>query len=547
MESDIMLYFIIYMVIIGVFILFLLSPLALHLSFRLFRITGKKTLLISLALSIPCLGLLSLPEIFEWNSWIGHWIAVLLSLGYCVFLLYKIFKGPLIKSTGMSLSYGLLNTLLIFACLFILSLISRDQPLNPEAQAWLSAKPTEVTDADNLYYALIGFSAKPNQNAYQAGLQCVREFNEYYQKKAAAEKHGTPASPFPTCFTPNPPLSGKDFEILCDITKSECLERFRTKRGLFDSLVNKYQFLLNRYIDLSHYAGYSHVGIRGLETPLIQASPILSAHRLFVAQTLLNYLKGKRSESLADLQRDMKFQRQNLLRSDNFIFLMVSASLLNRDLYLYSQLLDQDIAEKSFQKELEIPQLSDKEKDFEKVLQGEFQFINSIFQSESFGLPLDRIGQLQKFPQKLVFKPNATVNQFYYYYKSILEWSRLAADKRLSSLEIKTMPSLDFLDVGYNPQGVIFLSIATPNFGPYMYRLDNLEGLIRLVKIKQRIRHDRIPKDQIETFLKQDLPYCKNPYTNQPMTWDAKTETLYFIDPSREGQKVAINIPFLAR
>ena len=28
------------------------------------------------------------------------------------------------------------------------------------------------------------------------------------------------------------------------------------------------------------------------------------------------------------------------------------------------------------------------------------------------------------------------------------------------------------------------------------------------------------------------------------MTWDAKTETLYFMDLSKEGQKVAVNIPF---
>jgi hypothetical protein len=223
---------------------------------------------------------------------------------------------------------------------------------------------------------------------------------------------------------------------------------------------------------------------------------------------------------------------------------MVSVSLLNRDLYLYSQLLDQDIAEKSSQKKLDIPLLSDNEKEFTKVLQGEFQFINTIFQPGSLGLPFDRIGPLQKFPQRFVFKPNATVNQFFYNHKDLLEWSRLPADKRLPSPEIKPARSFGFLDVGYNPIGVILLSIATPNFGSYIYRLDNLDGLIRLINIKQRIRHDRIAKNKIESFLKQDIPFCKNPYTNQPMIWDAKTETLYFMSPSKEGEKVAVNIPF---
>jgi hypothetical protein len=104
MESNIMLYLAIYLVIIGCFALLLLSPLALYLSFRLFRMTGKKILLTSLALAIPCLGLLSLPEILDWNSWSGYLLTGLLSLGYCAFLLHKIFKGALAKSIGLSLS-----------------------------------------------------------------------------------------------------------------------------------------------------------------------------------------------------------------------------------------------------------------------------------------------------------------------------------------------------------------------------------------------------------------------------------------------------------
>ena len=547
MESNIMLYLAIYLVIIGIILLFILSPLSLYLSLKLFRTPGmaqKKTLLISLALSIPCLGLLSLPEIFEWNPWAGYLSTMILSLIYCAFLSYKIFKAPLINSIALSFCYGLLNTLLIFGCLFILSFISRDQPLEPEAKEWLSAKPAEIAEADNLYFSLIGFSADPNINPHQAGLKCIKEFNEYAQKKAMAEKQGMSIPPSPACLSPKPPSTDKDLDALCDITKPDCLARFRTEQSQFNALIQNYRFLIDNYINLSHYAGYSNIAIRGSETPIIQVGSILKAHKLFTAQTTLNYLKGKRPESLESLQQDIIFQRQNLLRSDNALFSMVSASLLNRDLYLYSQLLDQDIAEKSFQKKLAIPLLSDQEKDFTKVLQGEFQFINTIFQSGSLGLPFDRIGPLQKFPQKFVFKPNATVNQFFYYYKGLLEWSQLPADKRLSSPEIKSARSFGFLDVGYNPTGVILLSIATPNFGSYIYRLDNLDGLIRLVKIKQRIRHDRIVKNKIEAFLKQDIPFCKNPYTNQPMTWDAKTETLYFMDLSKEGQKVAVNIPF---
>ncbi|RPI74895.1 MAG: hypothetical protein EHM45_16705 [Desulfobacteraceae bacterium] len=544
MESNIMLYLAIYLVIIGVFVLLILSPLSLFLSFRLFRMTGKKILLTSLALAIPSLLLLSLPEIFDWNSWVGYLLTGLLSLGYCSFLFFKIFRGPLTKSIGLSLSYGLLNMLLISACFFILSLISRDQPLNPEAKEWLAAKPAKVAEADNLYYALIGFSADPSINPHQAGLQCIKEYNGYEQKKALAQKQGTPLPPSPACFSPKMPSPDKDLDNLCDATKPDCLTRFRTEQKQFDTLIKKYEFLLDNYIGLAHYTGYNNDAIRGPETPMIQAGSILKAHKLFIARTTLNYLKGKRPESLESLQQEINFQRQNLLRSDNTLFSMVSVSLLNRDLYLYSELLDQDIAEKSFQKKLALPLLSDKEKDFTKVLQGEFQFINSIFQSGTLGLPFESIGRLQKFPQKFVFKHNTTVNLFFQNHKELLEWSRLPADKRPFSPDIKSAPSFGFLDVGYNPIGVILLSITAPSFEPYIYRLDNLDGLIRLINVKQRIRHDRIAKEKIEAFLKQDLVFCKNPYTNQPMTWDAKTETLYFMDPSKEEQKVAVNIPF---
>jgi hypothetical protein len=550
MESNIMLYLAVYLVIIGIILLFILSPLSLYLSLRLFRTPDrakKKILLISLALSIPCLGVLSLPEIFEWNLWAGYIIITLLSLGYCAFLSYKIFKAPLINSIALSFCYGLLNTLLIFGCLFILSFISRDQPLEPEAKEWLSAKPAEIAEADNLYYSLIGFSAEPNVNPHQAGLQCVKEFNEYAQKIAITQKQRTAMPSFPAHCSPKSLSYDKKLDILCVVIKADSLARIRSEQSQFDSLIQKYQFLIDNYIGLAHYSGYSNVAVRGPGSPLLLGHTIIEAHKLFLARTILNYLKEKRSEeSLESLQQDMRFQRQNLLRSDNLLFLMVTSTLLERDLYLYSQLLDQDIAEKSFQKGLEIPLLSDKEKDFEKTFQGEFRLTNYYFLPTSLVPESIKIPSgLPGFMQKIFFKPNATSNQRFYFYKNIIDWTRLPADK-LTSSKIKTLSPPNFWDVGYNPHGIILFTIATPvpNYSTFIYRLHNLDGLIRLVKIKQLVRHDRIAKDKIDTFLKQDLPYCKNPYTIQPMSWDAKTETLYFMDPLCEGRKVAVQIPF---
>jgi hypothetical protein len=194
---------------------------------------------------------------------------------------------------------------------------------------------------------------------------------------------------------------------------------------------------------------------------------------------------------------------------------------------------------------LEVPLLTDKEKELTEEWQGEFQFIGSIYQTPGLLYPAwSSLNKFLGFNQKIIFKPNAAINQYFHFYKDIIEWSRLPADRLLSAKQ-NAFSGPDFWDVGYNPVGVILNNISFPDFERYIYRLHDLDCLVRLVKIKQQIRSNRIAKDQVENFLKQDAAEFKNPYTNQPVIWDAKSEILYFNSPSEEGKKIEIKVPFL--
>jgi hypothetical protein len=444
----------------------------------------------------------------------------------------------------LSFFYIALSCLLYILSILSFSYIVPDASLEPESQKWLTIEKAVVSDHDNLYYALIGFGAESNEDPYQQGLQCIQEYNDYYQKKIISKKAERVSLKKPDCFSYKILSISKDLDALCDPRKEECLNLYRREEAKINLLTKEYQFLLNRYLSLYQYPRYKQTSIRSVEVPFMRVSPILKAHNLLMAQTGIALMKSPNTKAFENLKQDMVFQHLNISRSEDLIFTVTSIVLLTRDLYLYAQFLDYDATDKKIDNKLELPLLTTEEKDFARLLQGEYQFGARTIQGLFSNLILDNPGWISKSFYQMYFKPNATNNHFFSCIKANLNWSRLPPDQILTT-PIQTPKAYNFLDFVYNPVGTLLSSNdSADGYKPYLYRIYNLDGLTRLVKIKQQIRSDKIAKDQMESFLKQDILYFKNPYTNQPIMWDAKSEILYFNDPAKEGQKVEIKIHF---
>jgi hypothetical protein len=72
---------------------------------------------------------------------------------------------------------------------------------------------------------------------------------------------------------------------------------------------------------------------------------------------------------------------------------------------------------------------------------------------------------------------------------------------------------------------------------PYMLRLHDTDGLLRLVALQLDIWRAGIPRKQIPGYLRGTRPGLSDPYSGQPMQWDATRGQLYFVPRSERFDK----------
>ncbi len=73
-----------------------------------------------------------------------------------------------------------------------------------------------------------------------------------------------------------------------------------------------------------------------------------------------------------------------------------------------------------------------------------------------------------------------------------------------------------------------------PDFATFVYRVRDLEGLMRLVKLKQRIRTENLDAGGIKNLLTTEAASLGNPYDGQPMQWDG--QRLYYESTLKQDQ-----------
>jgi hypothetical protein len=68
------------------------------------------------------------------------------------------------------------------------------------------------------------------------------------------------------------------------------------------------------------------------------------------------------------------------------------------------------------------------------------------------------------------------------------------------------------------------------------------DALIKLLNLSIKIRQQKIPEAEIQSFLNNASSEYNSPFTNKPMQWDAIKKVIYYIEPSGEGRKVVVRL-----
>ncbi|MDG9923364.1 MULTISPECIES: hypothetical protein [unclassified Pseudomonas] len=379
----------------------------------------------------------------------------------------------------------------------------QDEPLNPQAKAWLD-EPAAPADSA-AYYQLLGLDAPVGQDPQTVGRQLVQAHRHW------RAEHG-PYDQMVSAGGERIELPGKE---LCALGEAGCLEQLRQDRAALAELLNRHGELLRRYERLLALNDYRTLSQPSMDEPLANFTTLDRANRLRGAQALALALDERGDEALAILQQDVRQLRAWLARADNLILKMMLVNQLGRDLDTIAALQHAGLVSAPA---AQAP-LSEAERSLEAPMQREFALVGSglltlVDSPETAAAP--------KWRLLLMYKPHMTVNDMLSDYQQVAANSRLdtAAFVRTVRVPSRSAPSL--WRRARNPVGTILGSVAMPDFNKYLARLHDLDAKLALFNA-----------------LGQAVPEADNPYRpGQRAKWDAKRQAYCFTGPLKDERGV---------
>ncbi|MDR2875462.1 MAG: hypothetical protein LBV44_05990, partial [Methylobacillus sp.] len=138
-----------------------------------------------------------------------------------------------------------------------------------------------------------------------------------------------------------------------------------------------------------------------------------------------------------------------------------------------------------------------------------------------------------------LYLPNASCNAAYRQWQESLRLSRLPPEQLKAEAAKFRQATADTAPQPWalrNYVGNVLLSIAIPDYAAYIERAHDVEGYHRLIRLQIAALHERVPPGQMADWLAGQAPELKNPYTLQPMQWDAATQSLVFTGEQAQSQ-----------
>jgi hypothetical protein len=255
------------------------------------------------------------------------------------------------------------------------------------------------------------------------------------------------------------------------------------------------------------------------------------------------------AKAITSLRGEAKFWRSWLAQSETLIDKMVSAAGIKLLTRLTSEIISTYPHTAVMLADVTAP-LTPNEMQMFSSFRGEFS-MGAIMMARVdggeqwlYGSSTNGLGKpINRATAKVGFKPNATINLIYTAYqpyltqpinaKTALEWN----DKppRSEAIDFQVMD----IYTTKNPAGKVLAAIAVPNHVPYLLRLNDLDARMRLVEVQRQIALNKIPKSGVPGFVEKLEPQLYDPYTEAPIVWDAKTDTLKVQLHSKQAEKEA--------
>ncbi len=448
------------------------------------------------------------------------------------------FAAKIVK--WVSLGVALLAVVII-ACWRLIP----DEDLRPEAQQLLARRVT-VAPEQNLDVALWGFEASPDRDAIVAGKEIVGAIS-----KLEAHRAGNEAPVEHAALLGNKPLRfASSRKYSCSETIKNCVAALRAADAELQKEAIEHSIYVDRYRQLRSYPQLAETVPKSIGAPFHNWSNLLRISELVDAQIVRDAAEPeRRKDALAELAAEMALWRRVTQQADLLITKMIGVAALQRKMRLASELLAEypEIAGKNeaTMAAISAPQ-SIEDVSMRRVLDGEFLYsANFLLAGDKNQIEAelkDGNGWMWKAIFALgAFKKNATVNRSYANLREAGEFYSQSSNV-VAETEAVFQAKIDQFDpyspksILYNPIGKVLVSVANPNWGNYAFRMHDLAAYSRLLELQRRIALQKIPREQIPAFLAAEKNLA-DPYSNQPMQWDAASGKLSFAAHSEKFRK----------
>jgi hypothetical protein len=434
-----------------------------------------------------------------------------------------------LKWTAIVLAFLLLGVPLLLA-----AINAFDEDLRPEAIAFADFSDEEVPPEQNGYYAWVGLRVPVGESPHARGMQIVAQVNEKLDVMPR------------DIIDSNTLLGAKALKFtnklgrLCGRDATDCLDRYRAKSSDIEKQVRENKLLLERYRVLYRYPHFHETIKPRFFAPLFYEPASVSG--LAHAQAALYALRGDHLLAVRQLRDDTLFWRRILIDSRGLVGKMIAVAMIRINSQITSEIVARYPTDKrSLTLAAQAVQpLTDQERDLTNAYRNEFalgmHFFTTLPSEQRTPCTTESIYDcaLEKLSTTFLFKPHATVNQSFENFRKIATRSNLSAAEFLNERrdgQASGQYDWDWLTAwrfAYNPVGKILNAIAVSAYGNYTARVHNLDGFLRLVSLSLAAKGQAIHDTDMPGFIARAKPNLRNPYTNEPMMWDAGNRAIYF-------------------
>lgn len=424
-----------------------------------------------------------------------------------------------------------------------------DDALSEAAQQALHyTPPTEQVLESNGYLILMGLDAPAERDTVGNAMALGRKrLAREIERRRWVETHGDRQDGMPPSIDVE--NSGEDVlpaRLRCPVGESDCFAWFVRHGDEVQALAKTHQALLHRLAAAASAPQFSNPAPLYLLADFPPYGRLVRAHELWLAQASLELMHGQPQQAM-DIARQAVQLRSRLANSSNsLIAAMIALAMQHRELRWFSDAIAQVTPPTSTSVSKEIEELlSVATGSLRSTMEGEMRFVASGFYlyttvdlfTESWDEPPAWWQRVLNKASNWAYLPRQTLNLSIDFLQQAQAINSLPAHQQGDAFS-KVMQQLDGACAPWkrlrNIAGTCLAAITAPSHQSYFQRVADMDGYRRLVLLQHRAAAEQVAALDLPTWLAQSPQQLRNPYTLEPMQWDAATSSLVF--EGRENQ-----------